>query len=44
MERVVVGTIAGLHAGALVFTESFGHLPAVAAAYAAAWWVVRMGS
>jgi hypothetical protein len=44
MERVALSTIAGVHLGALVFTEHFGDLPAVAAAYAAAWWIVRMGS
>jgi hypothetical protein len=37
-------TVAGLHLGGLAFTESFRELPAVAAAYAAAWWIVRMGS
>ena len=44
MERVALSTIAGLHLGTLAFTESFRELPAVAAAYAAAWWIIRMGS
>ena len=41
--RAVLLGVAGLHAGLVVFTESFHDLPAVAAAYAAAWWVVGRG-
>jgi hypothetical protein len=44
MKRVALSTIAGLHLGALAFTESFRELPAVAAAYTAAWWIIWMGS
>ncbi len=39
--RLVLGIVATVHIGAVVFGESYQTLPAVLAAYAAAWWVVR---
>lgn len=42
MERTALAAIAGLHLGGLALTESFAGLSAVVAAYAGAWWIVRM--
>ena len=39
--RLALGIVATAHVGALVFNESYRGLPAVAAAYATAWLVVR---
>ncbi len=39
--RLVLGIVGTAHIGAVVFSESYRTLPAVLAAYAAAWWVVR---
>ena len=40
---VAVTLLAALTLGTLALTESFAELPAAAAAYAAAWWVLRLG-
>ena len=39
--RVGLGLVAIAHLGAVVFTEGYRTLPAVIAAYSAAWWIVR---
>ena len=39
--RLVLGIVAIVHVGVVVFSDSYRTLPAVLAAYAAAWWVVR---
>ena len=39
--RLILGVVGTLHIGAVVFGESYRTLPAVLAAYVAAWWVVR---
>jgi len=39
--RVVLGIVATLHIGVVVFGESYRLLPPVLAAYVAAWLIVR---
>ncbi len=38
---LTLGIVGTVHIGAVVFGESYQTLPAVLAAYTAAWWVVR---